>query len=127
MDTATRQVALVFPGQGSQSVGMGQSLAEKYSSAKETFLEAESILGKPITQIMWNGPELELNDTINTQPALFVHSIAAYRVLQQAATKITPLFYAGHSLGQISAIVAAGGVSFSDGVRLVKRRGELMK
>jgi [acyl-carrier-protein] S-malonyltransferase len=127
MDTSSRQVALVFPGQGSQFVGMGQSLAENFSIAKETYLEAENILEKPITQLMWNGPEAELNDTINTQPALFVHSIAAYRVFQLNTVNIAPLFFAGHSLGQISAAVAAGALSFTDGVKLVKRRGELMK
>lgn len=127
MDTSSRMVALVFPGQGSQSVGMGQSLAENFSIAKDTFLEAENILEKPITHLMWNGPEAELNDTISTQPALFVHSIAAYRVFQLNEAKIVPMFFAGHSLGQISAAVAAGALSFSDGVKLVKRRGELMK
>src|SRR5918996_3720099 len=71
--------AFVFPGQGSQVVGMGKELAEMYPIAKETFAEADSILGFPLSQLMWNGPAEELNETINTQPALYVHSVAAWR------------------------------------------------
>jgi [acyl-carrier-protein] S-malonyltransferase len=118
--------AFVFPGQGSQTVGMGKELSEQYPIAKETFDEADSILGTSLSGLMWNGPADELNETINTQPALYVHSIAVWRTFSALATP-KPATVAGHSLGELSALTASGALSFSDGLRLVRTRGELMK
>lgn len=119
--------AFVFPGQGSQTVGMGKDLAVKFPIAKEIFDEADSALGFPFSQLMWDGPDTELNETINTQPALYVHSIAAYRVFSLLHPEFKPVAVAGHSLGELSALTASGALSFSDGLRLVRTRGELMK
>jgi len=121
------KIAFLFPGQGSQSVGMGRALAKEFPAASETFKEADDILGFPLSQIAWDGPEDCLNDTINTQPALFVHSIAVLRAIQSIALELVPSYVAGHSMGELSALVAAGAISFSDGLRLVRIRGELMK
>lgn len=120
-------ISFLFPGQGSQYVGMGQLLASDFSIAKETFQAADDLLNFPLSHLAWQGPEDELGDTINTQPALFVHSIAALRVVKQEFPEIMPKFVAGHSLGELSALVAAGSLEFEDGLRLVRRRGELMK
>lgn len=106
---------------------MGRSLAQEYSAAGETFKEADEILGFPLSQIAWEGPEECLNDTINTQPALFTHSIAVLRVIQSLNLELIPSYVAGHSMGELSALVAAGAISFNDGLRLVRIRGELMK
>ena len=119
--------AFVFPGQGSQTVGMGKELAETYPIAKETFQEADSILGFPLSELMWNGPAEELNETINTQPALYIHSIAAWRTFSVHDPEFKPATVAGHSLGELSALTASGALSFQDGLRLVRTRGELMK
>lgn len=119
--------AFVFPGQGSQAVGMGKDLAEKYPVAKETFDEADSILGFSLSQIMWNGPSDELNETVNTQPALYIHSVAAWRAFTNLYPDLKPATVAGHSLGELSALTASGALPFSDGLRLVRTRGELMK
>lgn len=119
--------AFLFPGQGSQSVGMGQALAQQYPIAKETFQQADEILGFSLTRLAWEGPEDELNDTINTQPALMVHSVAALRVLQQQFPEIKPAFVAGHSMGELSALVAAEILPFEAALKLARRRGELMK
>ncbi len=121
------QTAFVFPGQGSQKVGMGKTLSEKYSIAKETYLQADEILGYSLSDISWNDPDGKLNDTYYTQPALFVHSLAVMRVLQQEFTDLSPEYAAGHSLGQLSALTAFNVFSFEDGLKLVQRRGELMK
>jgi len=122
-----KTTAFIFPGQGSQSVGMGRELADAYSQAKETFDEADAVLGFSLSQLMWEGPEEELNDTVNTQPALFVHSIAAQRVFSHLYPGFRPASVAGHSLGELTALSAAGALPFADGLRLVRTRGELMK
>lgn len=118
------KTAFIFPGQGSQVVGMGRDLAEAFPAARAVFDEADAMFGFAFSKLMWEGPKEALDDTINTQPALFIHSLAAWRVLSPDAP---PLFVAGHSLGQLSALAAAGALSFADGLRLVRRRGELMK
>ena len=122
-----RTTAFVFPGQGSQAVGMGKELAETYPAAKETFEEADSILGFSLSNLMWNGPAEELNETINTQPALYVHSVAAWRTFRFHDLEFRPAIVAGHSLGELSALTASGALSFQEGLRLVRTRGELMK
>ena len=122
-----QSTAFVFPGQGSQAVAMGKELSETYPIARETFDEADSILGFSLSQRMWNGPAEELNETINTQPALYVHSIAAWRTFALHAPDFLPATVAGHSLGELSALTASGALSFQDGLRLVRTRGELMK
>jgi [acyl-carrier-protein] S-malonyltransferase len=119
--------ALIFPGQGSQTVGMGKELAASFSVARSVFEEADSTLGFALTRIMWDGPDSELNDTANTQPALFVHSMAALRVLKSFYPTFAPAYVAGHSLGELTALAAANTFTFSDGLRLVRTRGELMK
>jgi len=127
MNLNPQTTAFVFPGQGSQAIGMGKELAETYPVAKETFDEADSILGFSLSQLMWEGPAEELNETINTQPALFIHSIAVWRTFTLHDPDFRPATVAGHSLGELSALAASGALSFSDGLRLVRRRGELMK
>jgi len=119
--------AFVFPGQGSQAVGMGRQLAAQYPIAKQTFEEADSILGIALSRIMWDGPDSDLNDTINTQPALYLHSIAAFRTFLHLYSGFKPAALAGHSLGELSALAASGALTFEDGLRLVRKRGELMK
>ena len=117
----------LFPGQGSQTVGMGQALAASFPIAAAAFQEADSILGVSLSTIMWTGTEAELNDTVNTQPALFVHSLAAFKVFENLYPTARPAAVAGHSLGELSAFAAAGVFSFEDGLLLVRKRGELMK
>jgi [acyl-carrier-protein] S-malonyltransferase len=132
-----RRVALVFPGQGSQKVGMGRAWAEASPAARRTFEEADAALGLPLTRLCWEGPEEELNLTANTQPALLAVSIAIHRALTATEPAAgfagswpplpRPVAVAGHSLGEYSALVAAGGLAFGDALRLVRRRGELMQ
>ncbi len=119
--------AYVFPGQGSQAVGLGLELAKAYPIAQELYQLADRILGFPMSQIAWQGPEELLGDTLNTQPALLIHSVASLRVLQEIRPDLHPAYVAGHSMGEISALVAAEAVSFEDALRLARRRGELMK
>lgn len=119
--------AYMFPGQASQEVGMGKDIAEAYTVAHDTFLQADDILGMKISDLCFNGPEDELNDTINTQPALFVCGIATLRALQAECPEAVPGFVAGHSLGEFTALTAAGAITFEDGLRLVRERGRLMK
>ena len=120
-------IALIFPGQGSQAVGMGSNLVEAYPTARQLFDRADELLGFQLSAIARYGPENELNDTINTQPALYLHSIAALAVFRQFYPDIQPAYVAGHSMGELSALAAAGALSFEDGLRLVRTRGELMK
>ncbi|PJF39504.1 MAG: [acyl-carrier-protein] S-malonyltransferase [Chloroflexi bacterium] len=119
--------AFVFPGQGSQTVGMSQDIAEAYPVARELFEQADEILGFSLSNLCFNGPEDELNDTINTQPALFVSGMATLRALQNELPDAKPVFVAGHSLGEFTALAAAGAISFEDGLKLVRERGRLMK
>ncbi len=121
------RTACIFPGQGSQAVGMGKDLAAQYPLARRTFEEADETLGFRLSTLMWEGPAEELNDTLNTQPALYVHSLAAYRVFLEAYPDATPAVFAGHSLGELSALAAGGALSFADGLKLVRRRAELMQ
>jgi len=118
-------LALLFPGQGSQYAGMGKLLSEQYEEARRTFEEADSALGFPLSELCFEGPEEELKKTENTQPALLTVSIAAYRVLERLGTRSA--FVAGHSLGEYSALVAAGSLTFQDAVRLVRKRGQYMQ
>lgn len=119
------RVALLCPGQGAQKVGMGRALAEAHPEAREVFDEAAALLGEGFLRVLWEGPEEELKQTVNTQPALLTHSVAAVRVLEKRGVRAA--FAAGHSLGEYSAHVAAGSLSFADGLRVVRRRGELMQ
>src|ERR1044071_10428636 len=107
-----QSTAFVFPGQGSQAVGMGKELAETYPIAKATFEEADSILGLVFSQVMWDGPADALNETVNTQPALYVHSVAAWRTFTNLYPDRKPATVAGHSLGELSALTASGALSF---------------
>ncbi len=127
MNLNPQETAFIFPGQGSQSIGMGKELATAYATARETFEEANNILGFSLSALMWGEDADALNDTANTQPALFVHSIAAWRVFSEIAPEFRPASVAGHSLGELSALAAAGAFSFEAGLRLVRRRGELMQ
>jgi [acyl-carrier-protein] S-malonyltransferase len=117
-------VGLLFPGQGSQVVGMGKDLADAFSVVRWTFEEADDALGIALSRLCWEGPESELTLTVNAQPALLVHSIAVWRLLEGRQADAT--IAAGHSLGEFSAYVAAGSLRFADAVRTVRRRGELM-
>lgn len=119
--------AYVFPGQGSQYVGMGAELSRLRPVAKGIFGRADAVLGYGLTQLCFEGPESELGDTYNTQPAIFTHSIAAWETIQLSGELEAPAFMAGHSLGEISALCASGALSFEDGVKLVRERGRLMK
>jgi len=120
--------AFVFPGQGSQFVGMGRDLAEHSAAARQVFTAADEALGFELSRLCWEGPETELTDTLNAQPALLTCSIAALRALQERlGESFVPALVAGHSLGEITALVAAGAMELEDGLALVRRRGELMK
>jgi len=118
-------LAFVFPGQGSQCVGMGKDLAENYPVAADIFKRADDVLGFSISDICFNGPEEVLKQTINTQPALFVTSVAAFEVVKERGLR--PSFAAGHSIGEYAALYAAGAFSFETGCKLVKTRAELMQ
>jgi len=121
-------VALVFPGQGSQYVGMGFDLYEQYAAARRIFQQADALLGFPLTALCFNGPEDELDDTVNAQPAILTMSAAALAVLHEKAhDKLAPAFVAGHSLGEYTAWLAGGVLEYPSMLRLVRERGRVMK
>jgi [acyl-carrier-protein] S-malonyltransferase len=122
----SRAVALLFPGQGSQSVGMGKALAQQFPVAAHTFAEADEALGMSLSTLCFEGPDDALKLTTNAQPAIVTMSIAALRVLQQE-TGMQPTVVAGHSLGEYSALVAAGALTLPDALRVVRERGRLMQ
>jgi [acyl-carrier-protein] S-malonyltransferase len=121
------KTAFVFPGQGSQVVGMGIDAALAYPAAQAVFAQAEAIVGGSLRALMEAGPEAELGRTVNTQPALFICSMALLAALRDALPGFAPAAYAGHSLGELSALTAAGAMDFADGLRLVATRGRLME
>ncbi|MBA3533540.1 MAG: ACP S-malonyltransferase [Ardenticatenales bacterium] len=121
------EVAWLFPGQGAQEVGMGRALAEAHPLARQTFEEADDLLGESLSKVMFEGPKALLDDTINTQPALYVHSVALVRVAQAEGLLPDAGWAAGHSLGEYSAFTAMGALPFDSGLRLVRERGRLMK
>jgi [acyl-carrier-protein] S-malonyltransferase len=118
-------IAFLFPGQGSQAIGMSKDLAEQYPIARQTFEEADDALGHRLSQLCFEGPEDQLRLTEVTQPAILTASVAAWRVVNENGLK--PRFVAGHSLGEYSAHVAAGTLSFTDAVRTVRNRGKYMQ
>jgi [acyl-carrier-protein] S-malonyltransferase len=119
-------LAFVFPGQGSQYVGMGKDLSAQFPIAKQVFAEADDALGYALSELCFCGPETELKLTENTQPAILATSVAALRVLE-TETLLRPAFVAGHSLGEYSALVAVGALRFGDAVKIVRERGRLMQ
>ena len=121
------KIALVFPGQASQAVGMGKDLAERFPEALRVFEEADGVLGEDFRRLLWEGPAESLNLTANTQPAVLAVSTAAFRVLSAARPDLAPSFLAGHSLGEYSAHVAAGTLDFADALRTVRQRGLFMQ
>lgn len=120
------KIAYLFPGQGSQFPGMGQEVAKQFEVARSTFEEADEALGFSISKLCFEGPEEDLKRTENTQPALVATSVAALRVLRSLGLA-EPAFVAGHSLGEYSALVAAGSLGFADALRLVRKRGQYMQ
>jgi [acyl-carrier-protein] S-malonyltransferase len=122
----TKKIALLFAGQGAQSVGMGRDLTEQFPAAADRFQEADDVLGRKLSDIAWNGPIEELTKTANCQPALFVHALAALAALREAAGEFPVGGAAGLSLGEMTAHAAAGTFDFEAGLKLVQKRGELM-
>jgi [acyl-carrier-protein] S-malonyltransferase len=120
------KAVLLFSGQGAQKVGMGRDLVETYPSAKALFDQADEVLGRSLTDVMFNGPADDLTRTGNCQPALFVHGLALLQVLSEKVPSLDPVAAAGLSLGEMTAHCAAGTFSFDEGLKLVARRGELM-
>ncbi|HYO62052.1 MAG TPA: ACP S-malonyltransferase [Pyrinomonadaceae bacterium] len=120
-------VAYIFPGQGSQSAGMGRDLAENFPAARATFEEADDALGFALSRLCFEGPAEDLQLTENTQPAILTVSVAALRAVEAEGQSPAPAFVAGHSLGEYSALVAAGALSFRDAVRTVRLRGRYMQ
>jgi [acyl-carrier-protein] S-malonyltransferase len=129
---AVNRTAFLFPGQGSQKVGMTQELVDTFSQARAALEEADAVLGFSLSRLMLEGPEEELTDTLNAQPALLAAGVAAMRALEAEVGDALSLggenvFVAGHSMGEYTALVAAGCISYADGLRLVRERGRLMK
>lgn len=120
-------IAVLFPGQGSQAVGMGFELAQAYERARIIFQQADDLLGYSLSELAWQGPIETLSDTLHTQPALYVHSMAVWSVFQSEFPGIQPAYVAGHSMGELSALTASGALPFAEGLRLVRRRAEVMK
>ena len=118
--------AYLFPGQGSQQVGMGQEAFQRSPVARAAFDEADALFGFSFSDLIFNGPEDQLTDTVNQQPALYVTSVAQWRTMIDSGWPV-PDYVVGHSLGEFSALVAAGSITFADGLTLVRKRGELMK
>ena len=130
----TGALALVFPGQGSQFVGMGRTLTEQSAAARQVLDEADTVLGFPLSTLCFDGPAEELEDTFNSQPAILAVSVAALAALNERVAAegisggpLAPKLLAGHSLGEFTALVAAGALTFADALRLVRERGRLMK
>jgi [acyl-carrier-protein] S-malonyltransferase len=121
-----KKIALLFAGQGAQSVGMGRDLAEQFPTAADLFQEADDVLGRKLSEIAWHGPIEELTKTSNCQPALFVHGLACLSILRELAGAFPVGGAAGLSLGEMTAHAAAGTFDFATGLKLVQRRGELM-
>ena len=125
------KIALVFPGQGTQHVGMGRYLYDHFPSARAVIDQADAVLGYSLSKLMFEGPSEELEDTLNAQPAILTVSVAALEALREqlgsVGQKLQPVFVAGHSLGEYSALVAAGSLDFGDALNLVRERGRLMK
>ena len=119
------KLGMIFPGQGSQTIGMGKEFYDHYDSVKELFKQADEATGAPITKLCFEGPEEELRKTENTQPAILTVSVACQKVLAEHG--VLPEMVAGHSLGEYSALVAAGVLSFADAVAVVKKRGRFMQ
>ena len=128
-DSAANNLAFVFPGQGSQAVGMGEGLYSNYQTARDVFDEADDSLGFSLSELMFRGPARELQDTVNSQPAIMTVSIAAWKAWAESQESVTtePAVVAGHSLGEYTSMVVAGVISFSDAVQLVRERGQLMQ
>jgi [acyl-carrier-protein] S-malonyltransferase len=131
VDAFGGKVALVFPGQGSQFVGMGKALYDASAAARRVFDQADEVLGFPLSRLCFHGPAEDLEDTINAQPAILTVSIAALEAMKErmaaAGQKVEPVVVAGHSLGEFTALVAAGVIDFPSGLQLVRERGRLMK
>ena len=127
MSINNAKTAFVFPGQGSQALGMGKELSEEYSNASDVYQQIDDLLGSPLSKISWEGPEEDLPDTVNTQPALVAHSLAVLETIRSQFPNIRPKFVAGHSLGQISALVSANSLVLPSAINLVRDRGIFMK